>query len=122
MAREAKMIRHHHERWDGKGYPDGLKGEEIPIGSAIIGVVDAFDTITSDRPYRRGRPKEDAMEELLRCSGAQFNPLVVGAFFMYASRDDNQLASLPTESSEKSKGAVAPAATVVAGKVDRKRA
>lgn len=86
MKKESKLIRHHHERWDGKGYPDGLKGEQIPVGSAIIGVADAYDTMTSDRPYRRAIPKESAMEELLRCSGAQFNPLVVGAFFMFSSR------------------------------------
>lgn len=122
MAKEAKMIRHHHERWDGKGYPDGLKGEEIPIGSAIIGVVDAFDTITSDRPYRRGRPKEDAMEELLRCSGTQFNPLVVGAFFMFASRDDSNLPAVPVEVTDKAKGAAPATTSGTASKVDRKRA
>lgn len=86
MAAEARLIRHHHERWDGRGYPDGLRGEAIPIGSAIIGVCDAFDTMTSDRPYRRSLGLEFALEELNKCSGSQFNPLVVGAFTMVASR------------------------------------
>jgi len=88
MAVEARIIRHHHERWDGRGYPDGLKGEAIPIGAAIISVADAFDTMTSDRPYRRAIGIEAAIEELHACSGTQFNPLVVGAFVMVASRRD----------------------------------
>jgi HD-GYP domain-containing protein (c-di-GMP phosphodiesterase class II) len=88
MAAEAQIIRNHHERWDGRGYPDGLKGEAIPIGSAIISVADAFDTMTSDRPYRRSLGIEAAMEELHACSGTQFNPLVVGAFVMVVSRRD----------------------------------
>ena len=94
MAAEAKIVRHHHERWDGRGYPDGLKGEEIPIGSAIIGVTDAYDTMTSDRPYRKSLGKEVAKEELHRCAGTQFNPLVVGAFMMVASRDDFNMEDL----------------------------
>ncbi len=88
MAAEARLIRHHHERWDGRGYPDGLRGEAIPLGSAIICVCDAYDTMTSDRPYRRSLGKEYALEELNKCSGQQFNPLVVGAFTMVASRRD----------------------------------
>lgn len=86
MAAEARLIRHHHERWDGKGYPDRIQGESIPIGSAIISVCDAYDTMTSDRPYRRSLGKDFALEELNKCSGQQFNPLVVGAFTMVASR------------------------------------
>jgi HD-GYP domain-containing protein (c-di-GMP phosphodiesterase class II) len=88
MATEAKIIRHHHERWDGKGYPDGLRGEQIPLASAIISVTDAYDTMASDRPYRRSLGKDAGLEELQRCSGSQFNPLVVGAFMMVASRRD----------------------------------
>ncbi len=74
------LIRHHHERWDGKGYPDGLHGDEIPLGAAIIGLADAFDTMTSDRPYRRGMPIAAAVEELVRCSGTQFHPEVAATF------------------------------------------
>jgi putative nucleotidyltransferase with HDIG domain len=74
------LVRHHHERWDGRGYPDGLEGSQIPLGAAIIGLADAFDTMTSDRPYRRAMPIAAAVEELERCSGTQFHPDVVATF------------------------------------------
>lgn len=76
----AGIVRHHHERWDGKGYPDGLAGEEIPIGARVIAVADTFDAMTSNRPYRRALSFSVAMEEVLRCSGSQFDPQVVAAF------------------------------------------
>ena len=76
----AAIIRHHHERWDGAGYPDGLSGEDIPIGSRIICVADAFDAMTSDRPYRRAMSAEAAIEEVRRNSGSQFDPRIVDAF------------------------------------------
>lgn len=76
----AAIIRHHHERWDGAGYPDGLSGEDIPIGSRIICVADAFDAMTSDRPYRRAMSAEAAIEEVRRSAGSQFDPRVVAAF------------------------------------------
>jgi HD-GYP domain-containing protein (c-di-GMP phosphodiesterase class II) len=76
----AAIIRHHHERWDGAGYPDGLSGEDIPIGARIICVADAFDAMTSDRPYRRAMSAEAAIEEVRRNSGSQFDPKVVNAF------------------------------------------
>ena len=72
-------IRNHHERFDGRGYPDGLGGEAIPMAAAIMAVADTFDAMTSDRPYRKGLSRETAMEEIRRCSGTQFNPLVVKA-------------------------------------------
>jgi len=72
-------IKHHHERYDGKGYPDGLKGKQIPLIASIISVADAFDAITTDRPYRKRFTKEEAVAELARCSGAQFDPLIVKA-------------------------------------------
>ena len=75
----AKIIRHHHERIDGKGYPDGLKGEEIPLLSKILCVADSYDSMTSDRPYRRAPGKEYVISELKRCSGTQFDPKVVEA-------------------------------------------
>jgi diguanylate cyclase (GGDEF)-like protein/putative nucleotidyltransferase with HDIG domain len=74
------LVRHHHERWDGRGYPSGLKGEEIPIGAAIICVADTFDTMTTDRPYRRAPGLEEARAEIAKCSGGQFAPHVVEAF------------------------------------------
>ncbi len=74
------LVYHHHERFDGTGYPDGLKGEEIPLGSRIISVADAFESMTSDRPYRKAMPTEDAVAELRRWAGKQFDPRVVEAF------------------------------------------
>jgi putative nucleotidyltransferase with HDIG domain len=74
------IVRHHHERWDGGGYPAGLKGEEIPLLARVLSVADAFEAMTSDRPYRSARTIEEALEELVRCSGTQFDPRVVQAF------------------------------------------
>jgi len=74
------IIYSHHERWDGLGYPRGLAGEEIPMGARIFAVVDTYDAITSDRPYRRARPHQQAMAELDEVAAAQLDPLVVAAF------------------------------------------
>ena len=76
----ARMIAQHHEKWDGSGYPLGLRGEDIDIGARIFAVVDAFDAMTSDRTYRRGCSYEMALAELARCAGTQFDPLVIEAF------------------------------------------
>jgi putative nucleotidyltransferase with HDIG domain len=76
----AEIILCHHERWDGKGYPHGLHEEEIPIGARIFPVVDTFDSMTSDRPYRKAKTTMEAMNEILLYSGTQFDPLVVEAF------------------------------------------
>jgi putative nucleotidyltransferase with HDIG domain len=76
----AVIIRAHHERWDGNGYPDGLAGEQIPLGARVFAVADSFDAMTSDRPYRRGRQLDEALAEVGRCAGAQFDPAVVAAF------------------------------------------
>ncbi|MPZ50144.1 MAG: HD domain-containing protein [Dehalococcoidia bacterium] len=76
----AEIILGHHERWDGEGYPRALRGDEIPLGARIFPVVDTFDSMTSDRPYRKAKSTLDAMNEILRCSGTQFDPLVVEAF------------------------------------------
>jgi HD-GYP domain-containing protein (c-di-GMP phosphodiesterase class II) len=73
-------VLHHHERWDGTGYPDGLEGDEIPLGARIIFVADAFDAMTSDRVYRQRLSLEEAFAELDRCAGSQFDPEVVAAF------------------------------------------
>lgn len=76
----AEYILHHHERWDGNGYPSGLKAEEIPLLSRIITVVDSHDVMVHDRPYHKAMSHEDAVEELKRCSGTQFDPHLVTVF------------------------------------------
>ncbi len=77
IKRISRMVRHHHEFFDGSGYPDRLKGEGIPLGARILAVADAFDTIVSDRAYKRGRSYDDAIAELQRCRGTQFDPHLV---------------------------------------------
>src|SRR5713226_9248863 len=73
-------VQTHHERWDGLGYPQGLRGEEIPIGGRIISVVDVFDALTSDRPYRRAMSQEEALSMLQEGAGKQFDPQLVSLF------------------------------------------
>jgi diguanylate cyclase (GGDEF)-like protein/putative nucleotidyltransferase with HDIG domain len=80
LAPVVPYVRHHHERYDGRGYPDQLRGNDIPLGAAIVGLADAFDTMTSDRPYRRARTLEQALEEVGRCSGSHFHPKVASTF------------------------------------------
>ncbi len=74
------VVRSHHERWDGGGYPDGLAGEAIPLAARIVAVADSLDAMTEERPYRSGRPQAEAEAELLRFAGAQFDPAVVAAY------------------------------------------
>ena len=73
-------VRHHHERWDGDGYPDGLAGEEIPAVARAMCVADSYDAMSFRRPYRQGLTDEECLEELERCSGMQFDPAMVAAF------------------------------------------
>jgi diguanylate cyclase (GGDEF)-like protein/putative nucleotidyltransferase with HDIG domain len=80
LARIREMVLHHHEFFDGSGYPDALAGEDIPMGARIIAVADAYDTITSDRTYKKGRTAADALTELERCANAQFDKAVVEIF------------------------------------------
>jgi diguanylate cyclase (GGDEF)-like protein/PAS domain S-box-containing protein len=80
LTRAASLVRWSHERFDGDGYPDGLKGEEIPLGSRIIAVCDSYDAMVSDRPYRDPMTTEEARAELRRCAGTQFDPVVVEIF------------------------------------------
>ena len=79
-------IRHHHERWDGLGYPDRLSGKEIPVEAAIIAIADAWDAMTTDRPYADALEMEEAMEQIHAGRGKQFNPAVVDAFLSVAQR------------------------------------
>jgi len=80
LKRIVPWIYHHHERWDGDGYPDGLAGEDIPLASRIIAVADTYNAMTTDRPYRKGQTHEKAVVELQEHAGAQFDPQVVEAF------------------------------------------
>ena len=82
LAPVAAIVRASHERWDGTGYPDGLRGEAIPLAARIIAACDAFDAMTTNRPYRRARTLQSAREELVACAGTQFDPLVVGALLV----------------------------------------
>jgi putative nucleotidyltransferase with HDIG domain len=79
FASEAKLIRHHHERWDGKGYPDGLVGEETPLASRIILVADCIDAMLMERTYKAGYSVDAMMGELIRCAGTQFDPKIAAA-------------------------------------------
>jgi HD-GYP domain-containing protein (c-di-GMP phosphodiesterase class II) len=76
----ARIVRSSHEWWDGTGYPDGLAGESIPLAARIVAVCDAFDAMTSPRPYRARRSEPEAIAELRRCAGTQFDPAVVACF------------------------------------------
>jgi HD-GYP domain-containing protein (c-di-GMP phosphodiesterase class II) len=81
------LILHHHEGFDGRGYPGGLKGAEIPMGSRIVSVIDAFDAMVSSRPYRQGLPLEEAVRRLTEASGTQFDPAVVKIFLPLAQAE-----------------------------------
>ena len=89
----AEWVLHHHERWDGSGYPDRLRGEEIPLGARIIFVADAFDAMTSERVYRKPLSELDAVSELERCAGSQFDPTIVDAL-------SEELALLPERTAQ----------------------
>ncbi|HJP92904.1 MAG TPA: HD domain-containing phosphohydrolase [Pyrinomonadaceae bacterium] len=89
----ALIVGQHHERWDGKGYPDGLKEDQISLGARIFAVADTFDAITSDRIYRRGRAYQDALKEILTFSGIQFDPAVVEAFIRIDPNDWQRIRS-----------------------------
>ncbi len=80
------VVRYHHERYDGKGYPDGIAGEDIPLGARIVAVADSYDVMTSDRPYARARSVREAKEELLDCKGTHFDPAIVDAFVRVIER------------------------------------
>jgi putative nucleotidyltransferase with HDIG domain len=85
------IIRHHHERWDGHGYPDGLAGQDIPLLAAIVGLADAWDAMTTERPYAPAMSPEDALDEIRRGNGSQFAPAVAQAMLRICERDPAEL-------------------------------
>jgi diguanylate cyclase (GGDEF)-like protein len=87
----APFVRHHHERWDGKGYPDKLAGEVIPLEARILAVCDAVEAMASDRPYRKGMSLDEVIAEVKRCAGTQFDPDVAAAFVRIAERERDHL-------------------------------
>ena len=99
----AEGARYHHERYDGRGYPDGLKGEEIPLIGRIIGVADAFDAMTSNRVYRNHMDTDYVMNELQRGRGAQFDPEAVDAFFRLVEKGEINLEGIYAQKSEELK-------------------
>jgi HD-GYP domain-containing protein (c-di-GMP phosphodiesterase class II) len=89
LAEATDVVRHHHERFDGEGYPYGLAGSSIPLAARIFSVADCFDAMTSDRPYRRAMPVEMALGEIRAGAGTQFDPEVTDAFLALAEEDDS---------------------------------
>ena len=86
LERELPIVRHHHEWWDGRGYPDGISGKDIPPGARVLAVADAFDAITSDRVYRSARSVPEALQELQRSAGSQFAPEIAEAMCRWVER------------------------------------
>jgi diguanylate cyclase (GGDEF)-like protein/putative nucleotidyltransferase with HDIG domain len=102
------IIRHHHEQWDGRGYPDRLRGEQIPITARIIAVVDCFDSIREDRPFRRGMTLDEATALLLRGSGIHFDPNVVEQFLKHLPRFETQIAELGLQQQQPANNSTEP--------------
>ena len=88
MKKVRTILRHHHEKWDGTGYPDGLRGDHIPVHARIIAIADTFDAITTDRPYRKAADWKTAVDEIKRCSGADYDPALVDAFIRACDAGD----------------------------------
>jgi HD-GYP domain-containing protein (c-di-GMP phosphodiesterase class II) len=86
LARVIPGIRHHHEHHDGSGYPDGLRGEGIPLAARIIAVADVFDALTSDRPYRKANTPAQALEEIRSCMNSHFDPAIASVFCQIIER------------------------------------
>ena len=106
----ADMILYHHERWDGRGYPEGLREEQIPLLSRIISVVDAYDAMTNDRAYRKALSESAARSELLRCAGTQFDPNIVREFIAMLEEEDRKRGvTVTTMSQEETSKSVEPA-------------
>jgi HD-GYP domain-containing protein (c-di-GMP phosphodiesterase class II) len=88
MGEAVEIVRSHHERYDGGGYPRGLEGEEIPLAARIFAIADSFDAMTSDRPYRSALSMDEAVAEIRAGSGTQFDPMCVEAFEGLTAADD----------------------------------
>jgi HD-GYP domain-containing protein (c-di-GMP phosphodiesterase class II) len=93
LSKVITLVRHHHERFDGTGYPSGLKGEEIPLGARILSVADTYDSMVTDRPYRKRLPLEEAKAELKRGAGVQYDPMVTDAFLRILAEKEQRLAA-----------------------------
>jgi len=96
LEREVPLVRHHHERYDGRGYPDGVSGEAIPLGGRILAVADAFDAITADRPYRQAQPVHEALQTIVGDAGRQFDPKVVDALLRWVLSASRRLGKVGT--------------------------
>ncbi len=92
LQRVGTLVRHHHEKYDGSGYPGGLKGEQIPLGARILSVADTYDSMVTDRPYRKRLSLEEAKSELRTLAGRQYDPAVVDAFLRVLSEKEQRLA------------------------------
>jgi putative nucleotidyltransferase with HDIG domain len=97
LSEVASIVRHHHERYDGKGYPDGVKGDAIPMFSRILFILDAYEALATDRIYRKGMGKEKALEEIAKNAGSQFDPQLV-KIFLETMREENEVENLVKES------------------------
>ncbi|MBI4342000.1 MAG: HD domain-containing protein [Candidatus Omnitrophica bacterium] len=93
LGKVVSLVRHHHERFDGGGYPSGLKGEAIPLGARILAVADTYDAIVTDRPYRKRLSVDQAKAELTRCAGAQHDPVVIEAFLKVLAEKETRLSA-----------------------------
>jgi HD-GYP domain-containing protein (c-di-GMP phosphodiesterase class II) len=93
-------VKGHHERWDGGGYPSGLEKNEIPIEARILAIADTFDAMTTSRPYRKALPVKEALDEIRRCSGTQFDPLLAEQFLKMFGYDEISRSIPNTEISE----------------------
>jgi putative nucleotidyltransferase with HDIG domain len=98
----SEIVRHHHESWDGRGYPEGLMGESIPLGARIVTVADSFDAMTTDRSYRRALSMDEAIERLEAASGTQFDPWIVRVFVKFVRHKGTELILPGTEENEQS--------------------
>ncbi|HWP53218.1 MAG TPA: HD domain-containing phosphohydrolase, partial [Pyrinomonadaceae bacterium] len=87
------IVRHHHERWDGRGYPDGLKADQIPITARIMSVIDCFDSVREDRPFRPGKSREEAIDLLKKGTGTHFDPRIVDMFIAHLSEFEEEIAT-----------------------------
>jgi len=114
MRDVAALVRHHQERWDGAGYPDHLRGEEIPLGARILAVADTYGAMTDDRAYGKGRTLDDALAEICRCAGTQFDPRVVDVFCrMLREGDEGGRLSIGREP-DAGKATIRPSETAIA--------